>query len=69
MGIRTEEGMELVSRSSNGVASHFADERIRVHGKLFARGEERMRYRGLTYGPFAPIGDGQPFPSQKRVTR
>jgi O-antigen biosynthesis protein len=67
MGIRTGEDMEVVGRSSNGAAPHFADERIRIHGKLFARGKERMRLRGLTYGPFAPTSDGQPFPTRKRV--
>ena len=67
MGIRTGEDMDVIARSSNGVVSHVADGRVRVHGKLFARGEERMRFRGLTYGPFAPNRDGQPFPTRKRV--
>jgi O-antigen biosynthesis protein len=26
-----------------------------------------MRLRGVTYGPFAPTSDGQPFPTRKRV--
>jgi len=34
-----------------------------VEGKLFARGQERLAVRGVTYGPFAPTGDGEPFPS------
>ena len=46
MGIRTGEDMDVISRSSNGVVSHVADGRVRVHGKLFARGGERMRFRG-----------------------
>jgi GT2 family glycosyltransferase len=38
-------------------------ERVRVEGKFLARGRHRLRVRGVTYGPFAPNEDGQPFPS------
>lgn len=41
--------------------------RIRVDGKLFARGAERLAVRGVTYGPFAPADDGAPFPAQREV--
>src|SRR5437879_4311795 len=37
-------------------------ERVRVNGKFFARGLERLRLKGVTYGPFAPGSDGQQFP-------
>jgi beta-galactosidase/beta-glucuronidase len=38
-----------------------------VAGKLFARGPERMRVRGVTYGPFAPDAEGQTFPAPARA--
>ncbi len=40
---------------------------MRIHGKRFAHGEAATRLRGLTYGPFAPDADGQPFPARSRV--
>ena len=48
---------------AHGVPSP-AGVRVRVDGKLFARGAERLPVRGVTYGPFAPAGDGEPFPAQ-----
>jgi GT2 family glycosyltransferase len=41
--------------------------RVRVEGKFFARGGERIRVRGVTYGPFEPGADGQPFPRRSTV--
>lgn len=43
-------------------APQAAKERVRVDGKFFARGDRRVRIQGVTYGPFAPDGRGQPFP-------
>jgi GT2 family glycosyltransferase len=40
---------------------------VHVVGKFFARGGRRLRVHGVTYGPFAPNADGQPFPSLERV--
>jgi GT2 family glycosyltransferase len=34
-----------------------------VDGKLLARGPQRLRAQGVTYGPFAPNAQGQPFPA------
>jgi GT2 family glycosyltransferase len=42
-------------------------ERVRVDGKLFARGQRRFRVQGVTYGPFAPDAARSPFPSPARV--
>jgi GT2 family glycosyltransferase len=42
-------------------------ERARVEGKFLARGRRRLRVCGVTYGPFAPNADGQPFPARERV--
>src|SRR5438094_619997 len=40
---------------------------VRVDGLRFRRGDEIFRVQGVTYGPFAPAGDGTQFPSAKRV--
>jgi GT2 family glycosyltransferase len=41
--------------------------RVRLDGKFFARGSERLRVQGVTYGPFAPDAEGHQFPSPERV--
>src|SRR5262245_18934847 len=41
--------------------------RVRVDGKGFARGGRRLRVQGVTYGPFAPGGDGEPFPAPEQA--
>jgi O-antigen biosynthesis protein len=41
--------------------------RLRVDGKFFARGKQRLRLQGVTYGPFAANADGDPFPAPWRV--
>ncbi|HET6879209.1 MAG TPA: glycosyltransferase [Pirellulales bacterium] len=35
-----------------------------VDGKFFTREGERLRVQGVTYGPFAPNIDGEPFPAR-----
>jgi GT2 family glycosyltransferase len=51
----------------NGIG-HGPVDRLRVDGKFFARGGRRWRLQGVTYGPFAPDPNGQPFPPAERVT-
>jgi len=41
--------------------------RLRVDGKFFAWGKRRLRLKGVTYGPFAPDRNGDPFPASFRV--
>src|SRR5262245_42485263 len=41
--------------------------RVRVDGKFLARGRQRLRVQGVTYGPFAPGADGVPFPALETV--
>lgn len=41
--------------------------RIRVDGKRFVRDGRHLRVRGVTYGPFAPNAQGEPFPSREQV--
>src|SRR6516164_10079690 len=59
-------GSTLHEGGGNGVATG-AQERLRVAGKLFARGARRLRLQGVTYGPFAPDAEGQPFPTPGRA--
>jgi GT2 family glycosyltransferase len=40
---------------------------VRVDGKFLARGRQRLRLHGVTYGPFAPDADGRPFPPPRVV--
>jgi GT2 family glycosyltransferase len=42
-------------------------QRVRVDGKFFARGRQRVCIHGVIYGPFAPDQDGQPFPAPPLV--
>jgi len=41
--------------------------RVRVDGKCLTRGEHRLRVQGVTYGPFVPNGEGEPFPTRGQV--
>ncbi len=43
--------------------------RIEVHGKHFTRGGVPFRFRGVTYGTFAPRDDGHRYPSPPVVER
>jgi O-antigen biosynthesis protein len=56
------------TRGARGGAESGAREGIEVDGKFFTRGGQRLRVHGVTYGPFAPDADGQPFPAPARVT-
>jgi GT2 family glycosyltransferase len=40
-----------------------------VDGKLFARGPQPLRIQGVTYGPFAPNEEGEPFPTREGVSQ
>src|SRR5256885_14032459 len=42
-------------------------DRMRVDGKYLARGRQRLRLRGITYGPFAPNDQDEPFPVPEQV--
>jgi O-antigen biosynthesis protein len=44
-----------------------AAERFRVDGKFLRRGTSRLRLKGVTYGPFAPNDDGDPWPSPQQL--
>jgi GT2 family glycosyltransferase len=57
---------ETLAGLANGVPA-VAGVRVRVDGKLFAQGQERLPVCGITYGPFAPEGDGAPFPAPRVV--
>ncbi len=64
-GSRHELGTRSDGHDKETAAS--ARQRVRVDGKFFARGTERLVVRGVTYGPFAPNADGDQFPVSARV--
>ena len=41
--------------------------RVTVDGKFFRRGAEKLFLKGVSYGPFAPGKDGQPFASSEQT--
>src|SRR5438105_2341911 len=41
--------------------------RVSLDGKFFQRGGQRFRVQGVTYGPFAPNLEGEPFPTLSHV--
>lgn len=43
--------------------------RVRVDGKFFRLGAGRFPVKGVTYGPFAPNEQGEPFPSPDQTAR
>src|SRR2546430_13363039 len=54
--------------TSQGVTRRPATEgRVRVDGKFFAHGSRRLRFHGVTYGPFAPNQHDEPFPTPRQV--
>jgi GT2 family glycosyltransferase len=40
---------------------------VRVDGKFFTCDGRRLRVQGVTYGPFAPNPEGEPFPASERA--
>src|SRR5438477_7459107 len=46
-----------------------ATNRVRRDGKFFRVGDEKFYVKGVTYGPFEPNVDGDPFPSREQVRR
>src|SRR3954469_8845123 len=43
------------------------DARVRIDGRFFSRGDERLSMRGVTYGPFLPTEPRTPFPPRRVV--
>jgi GT2 family glycosyltransferase len=41
--------------------------RVRRDGKFFRLGDEKFYVKGVTYGPFEPNADGDPFPTPKQA--
>jgi hypothetical protein len=56
-------------RAPARAASPPSSSRPQVVGKFLERGAARFRVQGVTYGPFAPDRDGQPFPPPQCVAR
>ncbi len=45
------------------------DARVKIDGRFFSRGDERVVMRGVTYGPFPPTVDRVPFPVRRAVRK
>src|SRR5580704_7589861 len=58
----------MVAPSPSAIAAPDA-EPVRVDGKFFAAGKTKHFIKGVTYGPFAPDGDGAQFPERNVVDR
>ncbi len=58
-------GSKTSTGESNWTA--VAQGRLRVEGKFFVRGKQRLRLKGVTYGPFETNQDSDPFPPSARV--
>jgi len=58
-----EVGMKLPE--SSAAAARRA--RVTVHGKLFEQAGQRLKLRGVTYGPFASNATGEPLPEPSAV--
>src|SRR5690242_1360054 len=43
--------------------------RVRRDGKFFRLGAEKFYVKGVTYGPFEPNRDGDPFPNPERAEK
>src|SRR5262245_44204698 len=54
-------------RTGTRTPVHTPAARVRVDGKFFARGADRLRLNGVTYGPFAPDAGSVQFPDAGRV--
>lgn len=50
-------------------SSHATSSRVRVDGKFFRLGAAKFFVKGVSYGPFQPGPDGQPFPSREDAAR
>lgn len=46
-----------------------ASTRVRLDGKFFRLGPDKFFVKGVTYGPFEPNADGDPFPSPEQAAR
>jgi hypothetical protein len=44
-------------------------DRVRVDGKFFRAGDAKFFPKGVTYGPFAPDGNGETFGSPGQVEK
>ncbi len=44
-----------------------SDSRVRVDGKFFRRGAQKLYLKGVAYGPFAPNAQGEPFASPEQT--
>jgi len=58
----TEQVFDQASRKIRDRQVVGVQDRVRVDGKFLVRGNQRLRIQGVTYGPFPPNEDAEPFP-------
>jgi GT2 family glycosyltransferase len=57
-------GLESSSNTQVQSDARLAKGRLEVEGRFFTLDAQRLRLQGVTYGPFAPNGDGHQFPER-----
>src|SRR4051794_2062800 len=67
MGVAHQQAERAEQAVSRNRAVAPAAARARGDGKFLARGPERLRVQGGTYGPFAANARGEPFPDRDRA--
>jgi hypothetical protein len=64
----SQEGAPRQNTPQNGAPpSTDNSNRVRIDGKFLMRNGRRWRVQGVTYGPFAPNAQNEPFPSPQTV--
>jgi GT2 family glycosyltransferase len=62
--------LKFITREArSGRRTSAEDARLRIDGRFFSRGDERVVMRGITYGPFSPATHGAPFPVRRAVRK
>src|SRR5205823_4752383 len=73
MAIETASGLDVSAEQRPApvpvMHAPHAVQRIRVDGKHFKVGEERFRFKGVTYGTFLERGDCALFPERPQIRK
>ena len=56
-------------KTSQASAAPAVGQRVTVGGKFFCCGTEKFMPRGVSYGPFCPNAQGEPFPESSRLSQ
>src|SRR5262249_46242343 len=58
----------VATRGEDSAPSVTALGPVRIEGKFFTRAGKPLRLQGVSYGPFGPNRDGEPFPAAQQVS-